>query len=59
MQHLLGLESKPERDHAADALAAAICFANYDLASLWKGGCLMIACLKGTLIATSLDAAVI
>ena len=40
MQHLLGLESKPEPDHAADALAAAICFANYDLASFGKADAL-------------------
>ncbi len=40
VQHLLGLESKPEPDHAADALAAAICFANYDLASFGKADAL-------------------
>lgn len=33
VQHLLQLESKPQPDHAADALAAAICFANFDVAS--------------------------
>ena len=33
VQHLLELDSKPQPDHAADALAAAICFANYDVAS--------------------------
>ena len=31
VQHLLGLEEKPRPDHAADALAAAICFANFDI----------------------------
>ena len=40
VQHLLGLESKPEPDHAADALAAAICFVNYDLASFGKADAL-------------------
>lgn len=30
VQHLLQLSQKPEPDHAADALAAAICFAHYD-----------------------------
>lgn len=40
VQHLLNLESKPKPDHAADALAAAICFANYDIASLGKADAL-------------------
>ena len=34
VQHLLELDFKPQPDHAADALAAAICFANFDVASL-------------------------
>ena len=32
VQQLLGLDKKPQPDHAADALAAAICFVNYDVA---------------------------
>ncbi|HJI81557.1 MAG TPA: crossover junction endodeoxyribonuclease RuvC [Eggerthellaceae bacterium] len=34
VQHLLQLEAKPQPDHAADALAAAICYANYDISFL-------------------------
>lgn len=34
---LLGLEHEPRPDHAADALAAAICFATHDVSS-WMDG---------------------
>lgn len=34
VQHLLQLEERPRPDHSADALAAAICYANYDISSL-------------------------
>ena len=30
VRHVLGLEVAPRPDHAADALAAAICFATHD-----------------------------
>ena len=40
VQHLLGLESKPEPDHAADALAAAICFAKLRSCFIWKADAL-------------------
>lgn len=38
VQQLLCLEVRPKPDHAADALAAAICYANYDVASLERKG---------------------
>lgn len=37
VQHILQLEQRPKPDHAADALAAAICFASFEVASQWKG----------------------
>lgn len=36
VQHVLGLKERPHPDHVADALAAAICYANYD-SSLYGG----------------------